>query len=62
MATNQNFMLVAASKGYRLTNTVGNQDHGAIAKFTFLAKKINFISPSGKKFYRTNIGSIVPFT
>ena len=58
MATNQNILLVALSQGYQLQNTVCSQE--LWQGLHVLQQTMNFISSSGKKFYRTNIGSRVP--
>ena len=53
MATNQNFLLVAVSHGYQLKNTIGSQEQ--LQALHFKQETVNFISPSQKKFHRTNI-------
>ena len=68
----KNIQLVAVSHGYQPDYPVGSRQSRlqtkkyswqpiAMAWFTFFAKALNFISPSGKKFYRTNIESRVPY-
>ena len=53
MTTNQNFLLVAVSHGYQVNNKVGSQELSQVLHF--YQETVNFTSPSGKKFHRTNI-------